>query len=115
MDKVKTDLVFDDQGNYTVRHTEVVDDVLDQAAAIRAELGHGKGIRRKNGNIQGGAMGRHIAEVPQVFLNKMREEGIMHKVPDGRGGWAWVPDPVKFRVWLNNPDNKKFRTGGGKV
>ena len=45
---------------------------------------------------------RHIAEVPMVIWNKALREG-------------WSQDSAKWKEWLNNPDNKVFRTWQGKV
>ena len=45
---------------------------------------------------------RHGAEVPIIIYNKAVREG-------------WVNDPKAWKKWLNNPDNKLFRTWKGKV
>ena len=45
---------------------------------------------------------RHVAEVPIIIYNKAVREG-------------WVNDPKAWKKWLNNPDNKLFRTWKGKV
>jgi hypothetical protein len=45
---------------------------------------------------------RHIAEVPMVIWQKALREG-------------WSQDRAKWKEWLNNPDNKVFRTWQGKV
>jgi len=45
---------------------------------------------------------RHVAEVPMVIYQKALREG-------------WAQDNKKWKQWLNNPDNKLFRTWGGKV
>ena len=43
-----------------------------------------------------------IASIPNVILIRLREAGIM-------------ADPERFKAWLNAPENKMFRTRGGKV
>jgi hypothetical protein len=45
---------------------------------------------------------RHIAEVPMIIWQKAVREG-------------WSDDSAKWKQWLNNPDNKVFRTWQGKV
>lgn len=45
---------------------------------------------------------RHVAEVPMVIWQKAMREG-------------WSKDSTKWKKWLNNPDNKVFRTWQGKV
>ena len=45
---------------------------------------------------------RHIAEVPMVIWQKALREG-------------WSKDRAKWKKWLNDPDNKVFRTWQGKV
>jgi len=45
---------------------------------------------------------RHVAEIPMVIYQKMVREGSIH-------------DKTALKKWLNNPDNKMFRTWKGKV
>ncbi len=45
---------------------------------------------------------RHVAEVPMIIYEKAVQEG-------------WVNDENAWKKWLNNPDNKIFRTWQGKV
>jgi len=45
---------------------------------------------------------RHVAEVPIIIYNKAVREG-------------WVNDRAAWKKWLNDPDNKLFRTWKGKV
>ena len=45
---------------------------------------------------------RHVAEVPMVIYQKAMREG-------------WVKDKAKWKKWLNEPENKVFRTWQGKV
>lgn len=44
----------------------------------------------------------HVAFIPSVILWKLRREGILD-------------DPVAFKRWLNDPDNRMFRTRPGRV
>ena len=45
---------------------------------------------------------RHIAEIPMVIYQKAVREG-------------WAEDKKKFKEWLNDPDNKMFRSWKGRV
>lgn len=45
---------------------------------------------------------RHVAFVPETVLNASFTEG-------------WFDDPKAWKRWLNDPDNRDFRTGGGRV
>ena len=45
---------------------------------------------------------RHVAEVPQVIWEKAVQEG-------------WSKDKDAWKKWLNDPDNKVFRTWQGKI
>ena len=45
---------------------------------------------------------RHVAEVPMVIYQRAMREG-------------WAKDQKAWKKWLNNPDNKLFRTWKGKV
>jgi hypothetical protein len=45
---------------------------------------------------------QQVAMLPAVIVNRLLREGI----------WG---DDKKMRAWLNDPDNRAFRTGGGRV
>lgn len=45
---------------------------------------------------------RHTAFVPEAVLNRAFTEG-------------WFHDKAKWKQWLNDPENKRFRTWGGRV
>jgi hypothetical protein len=45
---------------------------------------------------------RHVACVPMFFLDKAAKEG-------------WLHDKAKWKRFLNDPDNKCFRTWPGRV
>ena len=46
--------------------------------------------------------GRRVASIPVTVWEELRKRGITN-------------DPKKFRMWLNDPDNRYFRTAPGKV
>jgi hypothetical protein len=45
---------------------------------------------------------RQVAELPAIVVNRLMRERI----------WG---DDKKMRQWLNDPDHRGFRTGGGRV
>ncbi len=45
---------------------------------------------------------RHVACIPMYFIDKAYKEG-------------WLHDKKKWRAFLNNPDNKMFRTWPGRL
>jgi len=48
-----------------------------------------------------------IAELPLAIINDLNAKGIM------RG--FHIQDPKALKKWLNDPDNRVFRTRGGEV
>jgi hypothetical protein len=46
--------------------------------------------------------GGYVAEIPMVIYQKAVREG-------------WAEDKKKFKEWLNDPDNKMFRSWKGRV
>ena len=51
--------------------------------------------------------GNKVASVPLVVIDDLNKKGIM------RG--FHVVDQARFKEWLNNPDNRAFRTRPGRV
>jgi len=45
---------------------------------------------------------RHVAEIPQVFIEKMMQDGSFN-------------DPDALKKWINNPANDCFRVWRGEV
>lgn len=46
--------------------------------------------------------GRKVASIPLEIYFQLKQQGI-------------ADDPIQFRKWLNDPDNRYFRTMPGKV
>jgi hypothetical protein len=44
----------------------------------------------------------HVARLPMVVYHELKRKGI-------------IDDPAAFKRWLNDPDNKVFRTRPGRV
>lgn len=45
---------------------------------------------------------RHAACIPMYFIDKAAKEG-------------WLHDKAKWKAWMNDPDNKLFRTWPGQI
>jgi len=50
----------------------------------------------------------HVANIPNVILMQLAQQGIL--APGGA-----IVDEPRFRAWLNDRDNRAFRTRMGKV
>jgi hypothetical protein len=98
--KVDTDLVVEDDKVHIIHNIAEVDALLAQNREMRAL--NGKGIRRKNGCIKGGALAREVAELDMITFMKLEALGILN-------------DKKAMSKWLNDPENKAFRTSEGKV
>ena len=66
-----------------------------------------KEYNENNGKWGGDIFDNKIASIPLTVIDDLNNAGIM------RG--FHVLDQKKFRAWLNNPDNRFFRTRQGKV
>ena len=51
--------------------------------------------------------GNRIASIPNIVIDQLNKEGIMR-------GFAVIDQP-RFFKWLNDPDNRFFRTKPGKL
>lgn len=52
-------------------------------------------------------LGNKVASIPMTVIDDLNKAGIM------RG--FHVLDQAKFKAWLNNPDNRFFRTRPGRI
>lgn len=50
----------------------------------------------------------HIAEIPMVIVEQLIKQGILY-------GPGRVRDMDRFKAWLNDRDNRMFRTRPGRV
>ena len=51
--------------------------------------------------------GNRIASIPNIVIDQLNKDGIMQ-------GFAIIDQP-RFFKWLNDPDNRFFRTKPGKL
>lgn len=81
----------DEDDSFSLHTTQQVDDVLDSNKASYTDADCGwKGDMHK------------VASIPMTLFLQLKQQGI-------------VDDPVAFRAWLNDPNNRYFRTKPGKV
>ena len=55
-----------------------------------------------NDPSSGWGEGRRVASIPNIVWEELQRNGI-------------ADDPKKLKAWLNDPDNRAFRTRPGKV
>lgn len=89
---VTTSLV-DNDGVMVLKYTQDVEPIIEQNRAIQ-NSGHSMYSPSKDM--------RHVASIPVSLVDDLIRKGI----------WD---DEKKFRAWLNDPDNRVFRTGLGAV
>lgn len=82
----------------------VIETVQDVSSIIEQNK---KEYNENNGKWGGDIFDNKIASIPLTVIDDLNKAGIM------RG--FHVLDQKKFRAWLNNPDNRFFRTRQGKV
>lgn len=87
-----TETRIDEDGKLYVQNHERVDDLLRLNHALRNEP---KSSMTMNGR-------RHVARIPLTLYHELRRKGI-------------IGDQKKLRAWLNDPDNRLWRTSGGKL
>ena len=88
-------------GGYTIEEKQHIKSVLEANKIRQNEF-------RKNsliGNTQ--KHWQQVAEIPSlVYMDLMKKFGDPKKDPDAQNKW---------KKWLNDIDNRYFRTNGGKV
>ncbi len=87
-----------DDGGLVIATEQDVSDIVEQ---------NKKEYNATNGRWGDDLFDNKIASIPLTVIDDLNKAGIM------RG--FHVLDQKKFRAWLNNPDNRFFRTRQGKV
>lgn len=88
---------FDQEtGGFTIETTQDVTPLLDAAHAMDMDA-----------PVRWGEWS-HVAVLPNVIIQGLIQQGIL-----GPGGA--IQDDVRFRAWLNDRDNRLFRTRPGRV
>ena len=81
----------DDQDQFTIRTEQRVDDQIEaNKAEFNAHQGGWKGDMHK------------VASIPLNIYAELKAKGILD-------------DPKRLKAWLNDPDNRAFRTRPGRV
>lgn len=102
---IRTLIDSDDDGNLVLRHEQNVTALLDHNQRIKSVIGNG--ITRDHDAP------RYIAKLSGLVLADALHKGLISIDPGG--DMAHVVDQKKFRKWLNDRDNRKFRTSEGRV
>ena len=80
----------ENDGTMVARALQDVEPILDLNKHKRDEF------RRYDGEFH------QAASIPNVIVDQLMKNGIWH-------------DPKRLKDWLNDPDNKAFRTSKGKI
>ena len=98
-DEVRTQTAHEaDNGQIVIATTQDVSDIVEQ---------NKQEYNATNGRWGDDIFDNKIASIPLTVIDDLNKAGIMR-------GFA-VLDQKKFRAWLNNPDNRFFRTRQGRV
>jgi xylose isomerase len=60
-----------------------------------------------NGKWSDNSFGNKVARIPLAIFDELEKQGITR-------GFT-VIDMPRFKAWLNNPDNRVFRTKAGRI
>lgn len=96
---VKTQTASDDgEGGLIIQTSQDVTDIVEK---------NKKEYNATNGTWGGDLFDNKIASIPMTVIDDLNKKGIMK-------GFH-VVDQKKFRLWLNDPDNRFFRTRQGRI
>lgn len=98
-DNIRTQTAHNaDNGDIVIATTQDVTDIVEQ---------NKKEYNQSSTTWGGDIFDNKIASIPLTVIDDLNKLGIMR-------GFA-VVDQKKFKAWLNNPDNRFFRTKQGRV
>lgn len=89
---VKQKIKLEDDG-FTFANEQECDPIIE---LNKAQMNDNPSGQSKEG------FGKHVARIPLVLIQELERKGILK-------------DKKEFRKWLNDPDNRFFRTSGGKL
>lgn len=104
-------ILFDhDPTTGVTEYFHVLEDGKEWAIETRQDLSGLVEVAKSVANDRTGGWGEltHIAWLPPVIQMRLMQKGIL-----GKGGQ--ILDDVAYRKWLNDPDNRAFRTKLGRV
>jgi xylose isomerase len=87
-----------DDGGVVIAKEQNIDALID---ANREEYNNADSKWSEN------ALENRVARVPLAVFDQLQKEGITR-------GFT-ILDQKRFKAWLNNPDNKVFRTKAGRI
>lgn len=90
---------------HIIEHSDGVDLVQTQDISDTLELNKEQ-FNQRDGTFKGDMV--HVGRIPLIIMEQMIRDGVL-----GPGGA--VKDPKRFRDWMNDPDNRAFRTHPGKI
>jgi len=97
-------------GSKTAFHDDGSDLIIEHKADISAVLNANKAEYAQNDERKrwsDDAFGNKVASIPLVVFQELEKQGITK-------GFT-VLDMPRFKAWLNNPDNRAFRTRTGRI
>lgn len=86
-------------GKFTIETTVDVEDIVERNKAIHA-------MTDERARFGGDGLGPQVAEIPLVIYYDLIQKGILDH--EGNGGKA-------FKHWLNDSENRFFRTRPGRI
>jgi xylose isomerase len=90
----------DDGDDLVIAHSQDVTAIID---ANKSEYAQNDERKRWSDD----AFGNKVASIPLVVFQELEKQGITR-------GFT-VLDMPRFKAWLNNPDNRAFRTRTGRI
>ena len=98
-DDIRTKVAHnDDNGNVVIATEQDVTDIIEQ---------NKREYNANNGAWGGDILDNKIASIPMTVIDDLNKKGIMRGFD--------VLDQKLFRKWLNDPDNRFFRTRQGRI
>lgn len=97
---IETNIVQNSDDSITIisnQNDRSVSDIIDGNKYLQNSYGKQEAQYKGDSNL-----GQRVARIPVIIVEQMMREGI----------WG---DQDKMRSWLNDPDNKYFRTTNGTV
>ena len=89
-------------------HFEDVQDIQPIIDMNKKESNLGNEALRMRGELGKHAGMTKVASIPLVVVQQLSKQGIMTNA-------GAIKDKVRFRKWLNDPDNRFFKTYNGTI
>ena len=96
-----------DEGENKI-HFEDVQDIQPILEMNRKESNLGNEALRMKGELVKHAGMTKVASIPLIVVQQLAQKGIMTNA-------GAIKDKVRFKKWLNDPDNRLFKTYNGTI